>query len=76
MLGGLIMNNVLEFPKSDKYLLSVIITDLKDRLTHLESFFPEKGYEDGDTFRAGWVNAYYEEANWLNSLIEELEKNL
>jgi len=71
------MSNILEFPTSDKYLLSVIITDLKDRLTHLESFTPEDGcYKNDDTFRSGWENAYWEEANWLNSLIEELEKNL
>lgn len=70
------MADLAEFSTKEKYLLAVIISDLKDRLEHLESFFPEEGYASGDDFRAGWINAFYDEALWLNNLIEELEKNL
>jgi hypothetical protein len=71
------MADIIEFPKSQKYLIAVIIDDLKDRLIHLESFAPEDGcYKNEDTFRSGWENAYWEQGCWLNNMIEELEKNL
>ena len=70
------MSNILEFPTSDKYLLSVIVSELKERQKHLESFFVDEDVINDDSFKSGWQNAYWEEANWLNSLIEELEKNL
>ena len=70
------MNNVIEFPKSDKYMLSVIISELKERQKHLESFFIDQKNLNDDSFESGWRNAFWDEADWMNGLIEELEKNL